>query len=140
VNPKIACGPSLKTTIHYTALANISGPPLGYCPGRLQDVWLNCYGGGAYPTCKNGSAPQFDTRSALACESIENILGVWTGYPNVTYAQQRAIIDWARAQANLNKPSCSNGGQMILWDLGFCRDAFVYDAICVSAKYYCCPN
>lgn len=137
--PKTACGPAYQNTVDYTALAAIGGSGSGFCTGKLKVVWENCYGGGTYPSCKNTSYQVItSTVNPVSCEQIYNILTPWTNYPNVTYAQQCAIIDWAKAQANASRPSCQGGGPMTLYDLGFCRDPFIPSALCITAKYYCC--
>lgn len=134
---KITCPPSLQTTVPITALAFFDA----WCNsnGRLKSIWQSCYGGGAYPFCtdRNGNPrPVSIVNSSVLCVQLAD-LGIQPSA--ITYAQQRAIIDYAKAQANAARPTCSAGGLMNLWDLHFCRDTNLPEtAICFTASYYCC--
>lgn len=134
--------PCPQATVPYTDLAAFSSSPQGFCSGQLKEVWDQCYGGMAPPVCKPGQTP-VTTDVFINCETLENIIGgggAWPGYPNVTYAQQRTIIDWAIAQANASpsRPTCANGQAGRLYYLGFCRDTNIPNGICIRAKFYCC--
>ncbi len=134
---KIACPPSLQTTVPITALAFFDA----WCNsnGRLKSIWQSCYGGGAYPICTDkfgNPRPVSIVNSSVWCVALDD-LGIQPSA--ITYAQQRAIIDYAKAQANAARPTCSAGGLMKLWDLHFCRDTnYPETAICFTASYYCC--
>lgn len=144
VQPK-ACP---QQTVHYTGLAftsYIPGHP-GFATGQLKNVWEGCYNKPPHnllPTCSNGPAAM-QTSLYFTCDDVCSILQAQgnncAGYPNISYAQQQLIINWAVNQANLVRPNCPSGGKMALWTLGFQRDTNFPDGFCFTARYYCCPR
>lgn len=135
-------------TVHYTALAFTSWIPghIGFATGQLKTVWEQCNNKPPHnllPTCGTGPAAMQTSYCFTAndvCTILQEQGTNCFSYPNITYAEQQKIIQWAVAKANLVRPNCPTGGKMSLWTLGFLRDTNIPDGFCFTAKYYCCPR
>ncbi len=118
-------------TVHYTDLADETIDP--GTSGQLHDVYRYCYG---HLTC---TFIDLDTIDLDSCREIDDLVsGTWSP-PNVTYAQQREIIDYYLDIADDYRPNCTGGSPKEIVDLLFKRyPSPLTDWICVSVVYGCC--
>lgn len=118
-------------TVHYTALAIIAAPPTP-ATGQLNTVYHQCFG---VPVC--GSFINPTNNVYLTTNQITSITTI-ANYPNVSYSEQVAIINYFRNIAIANAPICSGTKKKVITDINFYRDPFVPNAVAAWANYACC--
>jgi len=140
--PNVTDGPGTfkatcpQQTVPITSLANIAGPPT-VPTGQLNSVYKLCF---PAPAC--GSFQNFTYDVLVGSAMVTPGAGPLhvNNYPNVTYSEQVAMINYFLNLANSMAPTCSGTTKKVVKGLKFYRDAFVVDGINCYATYACCAG
>ncbi|KAA3625879.1 MAG: hypothetical protein DWQ02_20885 [Bacteroidetes bacterium] len=115
-------------TVPYEDLAPV-GTPTG--TALLDRVYDYCFG---HENCLE-TLTYLSTETGLSCIYIPNFV---SDLDNVTYSEQRDLVQEAIDIANANKPTCS--GTVIVTDIVFSLDGLIDLYLCMEVEYSCCSS